>query len=187
MTTPPATDIRSNVPSNPPAPAVIKPPANVPAGRGRKPGTVAKERADIPAEEMQLIQLPEKEKADLRRKREERKPQQKAVDEVIWDVFKKNEDRGFETGTIADWADLFVYDWAISKTHAETALFLINKACTLYHRKPVWGEQIEIPAKETHMITADPDDPDVKVPCHLNGKEHVHIPFSVVRKPRRTK
>jgi len=127
MTTPPVTAPRSDSATNKPANA----PAPVSTGRGRKPGTVAKERADIPAEEMQLIQLPEKAKADLRRKREERKPQQLAVDQVIWDIFQENVSTGYDVATIADWADLFVYDWAVSKTHAESAIFMINKAVIL--------------------------------------------------------
>jgi hypothetical protein len=180
MTTPPATAPHSSATPN----KETAPPAKT--GRGRKPGTVAKERADIPAEEMQLIQLPEKAKADLRRKRDERKPQQRAVDQVIWDIFQENVNTGFDNATIADWADLFVYDWAVTKTHAETALFMIKKATDLYHRKPIWGEQIEIAANKSHMIPdVNSEEADATVPCHLNGKEHVHIPFSVVRRPRR--
>lgn len=185
MSTPPVTENpRSSV-----IPPVTKDVATAkPSGRGRKPGTIAKERADIPAEEMQLIQLPEKVKADLRRKREPRKEQQKSVDQVVWDIFQENVSTGFDTGTIADWADLYVYDWPVTKTHAESALFLINKACTLYHRKPIWGEQLEVPANKSHMVPAPTeDDLENEVPCHLNGKDHVHIPFSVVRKPRRNR
>lgn len=186
MTTPPVTNPRSEVKS----PGNVSPLPPVKGGRGRKPGTVAKERADIPAEEMQLVQLPEKAKADLRRKREPRTVQQKAVDQVIWDIFQENVDSGFDNGTIADWADLFVYDWAVSKTHHETAMFMINKAVTLYHRKAIYGEQIEVPGDKTHLIpntSEDDENAPEEVPCHLNGKPHIHVPFSVVRRPRRSR
>lgn len=173
--------------STPPA----NPPANSPSetsgsGRGRKPGVPAKERAVIPEDEMQLIVLPAKQQADLRRKREERKPQQKAVDEIVYAVFEENSDRGFANGTIANWADLFVYDWPVTKTHAETALFLINKAARFYSRKPIFGEQVEVPANKAHNIPAPTEkDPDAMGPCHLNGKPHIHIPFTIVRRPTR--
>jgi hypothetical protein len=168
-----------------PAPATPSKPAAAPAdgkGRGRRPGIPAKIRADIPADEMQLNILPEKEKADLRRKREERSAQQKAVDEIVYNVFEENVARRIDNGTIADWADLFVYDWPITLTHEETAMFLINKGCRLYNRKPIWGERVEIKASATHDVPGEEGD----VPCHLNGKAHVHIPFSVVRRPKRT-
>src|SRR6266571_2707601 len=131
-------------------------------GRGRKAGVVAKERPLIPADECQITQLVSKDKADRRRKREERTPQQKSVDVVIYSVFSENVAMGMDRATIADWVDLFVYDWAVSKTHADTAEFMITKACRLYNRKPIWGEKLEIPASESHMITSDGD----KMPCH---------------------
>lgn len=171
-------------PPTPPAPNSPSEPAA--SGRGRKPGVPAKARADIPADEMQLNLLPAKAQADLRRKREERKDQQKAVDQIVYDVFEENVSRGFGNGTIANWADLFVYDWPITKTHAETALFLINKAARFYSRKPIFGEQLEVPAGKSHKVLAPTEkDPENMVDCHLNGKAHVHIPFTIVRRPTR--
>lgn len=154
--------------------------STVKPGRGRKPGIEAKVRPDIPAEEMQLIVLPAKQKADLRRKREERKAQQKAVDTIVYDVFEENVAIGMDHGTVANWADLYVYDWPISKTHAENAQFMLDKACRLYNRRLILGEQVEVPANKSHNLP-DPEGGD-DYPCHLNGKEHVHIPFSVVRR-----
>jgi hypothetical protein len=171
-------------PSNPPAKTHPAAPPVASPGRGRKPGIPAKERADIPSDEMQLILLPEKAKADRRRKREDRKDQQKAVDSIVYDVFEQNVELGMDHGTIADWADLFVYDWPVSLTHAETAIFLIGKGCRLYNRRPIWGEQIEVAAGKNH--TVDDVETGEPVDCHLNGKAHVHIPFSVVRRTRKS-
>lgn len=163
------------------APAGPQPPKK---GRGRKPGQEPKVRPDIPMEEFVIHELSGKKKADLRRKREPRGEQQEMVDTIVWEVFQENKENGYDRGTVRDWADLAVYDWAVSKTHAETAEFRVQKAGTLYTRQIIFGEKVEVPASERHDIP-DPDDPDTKIACHLNGKEHVHIPFSVVRKRRR--
>ncbi len=173
MTTPATT-----APPNSGKTPLVRPVSDHP-GRGRKPGTVAKERAAIPADEFKLIELTDKVKGDRRRKREERTPQQKNVDQIVYDIFNKNVSTGLDRGTIADWADLSVYDWPITKSHAETAEFMIVKACRLYNRRPIWGERIEVLASKSHMITG-PDGENMS--CHLNGTEHVHISFSVVRK-----
>lgn len=157
-----------------------------PKGRGRKPGIPAKERADIPADEMQLYVLPERAKADLRRKREERKPQQKAVDTIVYDLFEINDAHGFGNGSIKNWPDLAVYDWPITKTHYETAIFLIGKAARFYNRAIIWGEQVEVPANKNHLVP-NPEDPEMEIPCHLNGKLHIHVPFSAVRKQDRNR
>jgi hypothetical protein len=178
MTTPTIQAPPSNGPVAPKTPV-----ASPDSKRGRRPGIPAKERADIPADEFQLTQLSEKARADRRRKREPRKGQQLSVDQIVFDIFQANVESGFDHGTIANWSDLEVYDWAISATHAETAEFMIKKACTFYGRRPIWGERIEISAKETHTIP-DPDTGE-ETPCHMNGKEHVHIPFTVVRRPKR--
>jgi|SRR5215469_15187864 len=170
MTTPPAAP-----PSSPP---VVK------STRGRKPGTVEKERPPIPADEFKLTMLSGKTLADRRRKREPRKPQQKQVDTIVYNIFEENKANGFDRGTIADWADLVVFDWALSMAMAENALFMIRKACMLYNRKPILGEQLEILANKSHMIE-NPEDPDNEIPCHMNGKHHIHIPFSVVRRRRK--
>jgi len=162
------------------------PVAPVKRGRGRRPGQPIKERADIPADEMQVMQLTGKEKADRRRKREPRAEQQKAIDTLVYSIYEENVAAGMQFGTISDWPDLFVYDWPVSKAHAETAEFRVNKACTLYHRKPIWGERVEVPANKSHLIpNPDEESDDEDIPCHMNGKEHVHIPFSVVRRPKR--
>lgn len=184
MSTPPvaAAPSRSNTPN--PSPSSNPPASNSPATpgkRGRRPGQEIKARPDVPSGEMILVPLRGKSKADRRRKREERKGQQKEVDQLVYDIFEANVENGFERGTIADWPDLEVYDWPVSKTHAENVEFMIRKSCLFYHRKPIWGEQVEIKASESHMIE-DPENEENEIPCHLNGREHIHIPFSVVRR-----
>jgi len=132
--------------------------------RGKKPGIPAKERPEIPADEFKVFELTGKEKADTRRKREERTPQQKQVDQIVYDLYMQNVSAGMENGNIGNWADLAVYNWPVSEEHAETALNYIQKACNLYGRRRILGEMTKF----------------VK-----NGKPWLNIPFTVVkRQPR---
>jgi hypothetical protein len=144
--------------ANPPPPQN----SNTPKRRGRQPGQKIEARPPIPADEFNfIVEVDGKEQADMRRKREERTDQQKAVDELCYKLYEANVVNEFENGTIRNWPDLAVYVWRPSKKSSDTVLFYIKKACAFYGRRPIWGEIKEI---------------------IIDGKPHIEIPFTVVNR-----
>ena len=66
----------------------------------RKAGVAPKERKDIPEDQFMVVTLSEEKRAEHKRRKEERKPTQKAVDKVVCDTYKL----WVEAGRPTNWA-----------------------------------------------------------------------------------
>lgn len=107
------------------------------SNRGRPKGPLqTKERPDIPDDEFVISTLTEEQRAEHKRRKEERKPKQKAVDKVVFETYAK----WVEAGRPTNWVDMPVQNWPVSPQHEENALFMLRKACLLYGRKLVLGQ-----------------------------------------------
>lgn len=113
-------------------------PSEKPKGkRGRKPGVQPKERAPLPANAFRVRMLTtEESRANVKRKRIERSDDQKKVDKLVFDNWKQ----WIESGMPMNWVDMPVIEWPVPKAHYEDAMFMMTKACTLYGRKPIYGD-----------------------------------------------
>lgn len=109
------------------------------SNRGRKAGQPPKERPEIPDDEFVIETLSEAQRAEHKRRKEERKPKQKAVDKVVFDTYAA----WVEAGRPTNWVDMPVQNWPVSAQHEENALFMLRKACLLYGRKLVLGQPPE--------------------------------------------
>jgi hypothetical protein len=126
--------------------------------RGRKPGTVAKVRAELPAEEFVIEKIPEDDRGKHRRQRLERSKQQTAVDNRILAVYKLYKD----SGSPKNWTDMPVQGWVLSKQFEDDALFMLRKAANYHGKKLVVGKiQYGLP----------------------DGK--IRIPFCVIDRPKK--
>ncbi len=135
--------------TNPIAPATPRPPSPTPpstpansaqnkgTGRGRKPGTPAKERPAIPSDMFVIEEVAEENRGQFKRRREERTEDQVRVDNTVMDVFKKWQAAG---GPRA-WGRCPVFVWALPKDLVETAEFLLGKAAMLHGVKIFYGQK----------------------------------------------
>ena len=122
-------------------------------GRGRKAGVAPKERKDIPEDQFTIVTLSEEKRAEHKRRKEERKPKQKAVDKVVYDTYKL----WVEAGRPTNWADMPVQNWPVAAEYEEDALFMLRKACLLYGRRLVLGQPPEDEIGITFCVVARPE------------------------------
>ena len=108
-----------------------------PKRRGRKPGSVAKERPAIPADQFKVSSLDQVEKGEMRRKREERSAQQIATDKLAIAVHKQ----WVGMGSPRDWSKMPIKLWVLDRNLEDSAEFLLRKAATLYGFKLVFGQR----------------------------------------------
>jgi len=154
-------------------------------GRGRKKGVPPKVRPEIPEAQVVVIQMGAKESADARRKREPRSDRQKQIDQIVYNIYQANLARGLAGGTIADWSDLEIYDWPIGSEYVETAQWMVTKAALFYGRRVIYGEITYFRSDTSHELV-NPE-LDEAMACPMNGQNHAHIPFTVVRQPPKKK
>lgn len=131
-----------STPNIPGATATVRP-ATGPASeeavrgkRGRKPGSVAKERKPIPASEFAMEDIDDDSRGFLKRQRIERTREQLAVDAKVLEVKKEWED----AGEPANWTQMPVKAWVISREYEEDALFMLHKAAGLHGFKLITGK-----------------------------------------------
>jgi hypothetical protein len=110
--------------------------------RGRKPGSVAKERKQIPLEEFVMEQVAPETAGYLRRQRIERSREQEAVDRKVMAVKQAWQDAGEPDPH--NWPLLaklnLLPSWLISKDLEEDALFMLSKGATLHGLKLIVGK-----------------------------------------------
>lgn len=134
-----------------PVPDLTSLPEATPAprtGRGRKPGSKVKERAELPPDAFVIEAVPVEDRGTVRRKRVERKEQQRAIDAKVLDVWKEWRDSGRPT----DWLLMPVKFWRIEKKFAEDAKFFLGKAATMHGKKLVLGEDQKVPGSSPPVI-----------------------------------
>lgn len=119
-------------------------------GRGRRPGIPAKERAAIPLDEFKVTVVAEDNRAEFKRRRDDRSDEQTKVDGLIKDMYRA----WIEAGSPVVWADLPIRTWTIATEHAENALFLLRKAARFLDRKLWFGniEEKQIDGKKVTVI-----------------------------------
>lgn len=118
-------------------PATSRPAQEAPAGkRGRRPGSKAKVRAELPADAFMISAVPVEERGTVRRKRVERSKQQLAIDSKVLDVWRE----WVATGRQTDWLKMPVKYWTIEKRFAEDAQFYLDKGARLHGKKLVIGD-----------------------------------------------
>jgi hypothetical protein len=132
----------------------------VKSGRGRKPGSKARERQQLPADAFVMEEIPEEERGQYRRIRVERSEQQQKIDAKVLDTWRKWN----EAGQPAKWDDMPIQFWLVPNRYAEDALFYLDKAAKFHGKKLVLG----------HVDKAK-DKPG-----------NTRIPFCVVNRPRKS-
>ncbi len=103
--------------------------------RGRKAGSVAKIRAELPPDAFSIETVPEDERGTVRRIRVERTKQQIAIDGKVLQVYKL----WVAAGKPAKWTEMPVQSWPLESKYVEDALFFLQKAATLHGKKLVVG------------------------------------------------
>jgi hypothetical protein len=147
-------------PANPASNAATETPKS---RRGRKPGQEIVKRPDIPMEMLNFKELDTKEKAEARRKREPRSEQQRAIDDIILELWEKY----VAAGKPKNWVDMPVFTWGpLPVQFEDTALLYIRRACSLYGRRQRLGDR-------TYEEKA--------------GLKVVYIPFSVEERTARVR
>lgn len=134
--------------------------------RGRKPGSVAKVRAELPPEAFVMEEVKEDERGTVRRIRVERTPQQIAIDKRVLAVYRE----WVADGRPTKWTDMPVKNWPLDAKYVEDALFFLGKAATLHGVKLVIGNVSNI-----DPITTKP---------YPDGK--TRIPFCVIARAKKT-
>jgi hypothetical protein len=76
------------------------------------------------------------ERAEYRRKREERSEQQKVVDAMVWDIYQD----WLEAGQPRKFVDIPLAVWPVSLNLEEDARHMLGKAATLYQRTIRFGD-----------------------------------------------
>ena len=105
------------------------------SGRGRRMGTQSKERQEIPADEFDITELSEESRSDFKRVREERKDQQKSIDNLVKTYYNK----WVTAGRPTNWHDMPVCTWTVSRRYYEDAEFYLNKAAQFLGRRLIHG------------------------------------------------
>lgn len=118
------------------------------AGRGRKPGSKAKQRAQLPPEAFIIEDVPELERGPARRKRIERDAQQLSIDARVLAVYQE----WLSMGKPTDWLKMPVKYWRIEKRYAEDAQFFLSKATQLIGKKLIIGDVKAIPKSSPPVV-----------------------------------
>jgi len=114
--------------------------------RGRKPGSQPKQRPEIPDEEFETFgYTPATERVSHKRRREPISEKQAAINQTIGE----NYDDWLKAGSPANWADMPVIHWTVSRSFEETADFMLKKAIQAHGRKFAWGERVYTDDKVT--------------------------------------
>ena len=119
-------------------PAAHDVPDTTPAGkstRGRKAGSKAKVRAELPPDAFAIEEVPEDERGTVRRIRVERSKQQIAIDGKVLEVYRK----WVAAGKPAKWTEMPVQMWPLDARYVEDALFFLGKGATLHGKKLIVG------------------------------------------------
>src|SRR5579859_7738447 len=96
-----------------------------------KPGIPAKDRPDIPADQF-MVSVPDADsRVDYRRQREELTDQERAVLELAKEVYAD----WIIAKRPLNWVDIPIRVWDIETKYAESALFMLRKACRILGRK----------------------------------------------------
>lgn len=130
----------------------------------RKPGIPAKDRPTIPADQFTVTVPDADSRVDFRRQREELTEQEKAVVDLTKEVYSD----WVEAKRPLNWVDIPIRVWDIETKYAESALFMLRKACRILGRKPKFGNIKEYTHPDTH-------------------KKMTQIPFGVVARDARVK
>lgn len=127
-------------------------------GRGRPVGSQPKNRPEIPDDMFVIVAVPEEDRGQFKRRREERSAKQQAADKMVMDVYKEWK----ALGQPRVWGRMPIKDWPLPPNLVESALFLLGKAAGLHGLKLYFGQKGVI--KEE------------------NGKKVYHLTFCVVSK-----
>lgn len=119
-----------------PRPTVVPPEKPAKSTRGRKPGTQAKVRQELPKDQFIIADVPEDERGNVKRARVERTAQQRAIDAKVLEVWRNWRDAGRPT----IWNEMPVKEWPLDTRYEDDALFYLHKAATLHHKKLVVGD-----------------------------------------------
>lgn len=160
----------STPPAVPGATATVRPnEAEIRGKRGRKPGTQAKVRQEIPAEQFKFENIAPESRGYLRRQRLERSKQQQAADVAVMVVYRE----WVQEGEPNDWNKMPVKGWVINKNLAEDALFMLAKAVGLHSKKLVTGKVQEKPLPNLPLEPGN-----VRIPfCVINRRtKTVNVP-----------
>lgn len=103
--------------------------------RGRKAGSRARERAQLPPEAFVIEEIPEERRGENRRVRVERDDQQQKIDAKVFQVWQS----WVAAGMPRKWDDMPVVSWVIPTKFAEDALFYLHKAANFHGKKLVTG------------------------------------------------
>ena len=138
------------------------PTANRPAQPGSNQGSNAgaqrkgqrgkpRQVQQFPAEEFKLIRPSTvEERAEYKRKREERSEQQKVVDSLVWSVYQD----WLTAGKPRRFVDIPLAVWPVSLNLEEDARHMLNKAAVLFQRTLRYGDcpvKTEGGVKKVHL------------------------------------
>lgn len=163
MNTPNTGTVVESVPAGPHRGA--QPSAEAPKKRGRKPGSVAKVRAELPPDAFRIESVAKDDRGVVRRKRVERSPQQKAIDAKAMEVYKE----WIAAGSPTDWLKMPIKGWIIEKRLVDDALFFLGKGATLHGKKLRVGD----------ILPAEGEPGKVRIPFCVTDRNERDEPASV--------
>lgn len=104
--------------------------------KGRKPGSKAKPRQQIPADQFKISAVPEEERGTVRRSRVKRDAQQKAIDDKVLEVWRDWNN----AGRPMNWLEMPVKTWEIASRYEDDALFFLGKGATRHGKRLIIGD-----------------------------------------------